>query len=130
MVDSSSSSRRDRPILVVDDDAEIRESLRELLEEEGFPVIFAGNGAEALEKLAARPTLRAVILDVLMPVMDGHEFAHQLQRHAEAANVPIVPIIAMTAGRSKAGPAFSAACRVLQKPFRVAELLTALRTCP
>ena len=82
----SGKCRCDRTILGVDDEDEIRETIRELLEEEGFQVLPASNGRDALEVLAGGPSPCVVLLDLMMPVMNGWEFAREFRarygRHA------------------------------------------------
>jgi CheY-like chemotaxis protein len=79
-------------VLVVDDDADLRRRLRGLLEKAGWAADEAANGREALERLAARPSL--ILLDLLMPVMDGFEFLAELRRRAEFGSVPVVVLTA------------------------------------
>jgi CheY-like chemotaxis protein len=83
----------DTPILVVDDDPSILDTVKEILEFEGYGVETAGNGAEALEAVdRVHPSL--VLLDMRMPVLDGWGFA----REARARNLP-VRIVVMTAAQ-------------------------------
>ena len=85
--------RRDLPVLVVDDDADFRQLVRRVLERDGFAVIEAENGRIALDRLGeARPGL--VLLDLLMPEMDGFDFVLELRRHAEWREIPIVVVTA------------------------------------
>ncbi len=79
--------RRDLPVLVVDDDAGIRQLLRRILEEEGYMVVEAENGRVALERLGERVP-GAILLDLMMPEMDGFEF---LERTARARSVAADP---------------------------------------
>jgi CheY-like chemotaxis protein len=82
-----------RPVLLVDDDRDIRETLRELMEDEGFEVATARNGAEALERARdVRPGL--VLLDLFMPGMDGAEFRRRQLEDPAIAGVPVVVISA------------------------------------
>jgi signal transduction histidine kinase/DNA-binding response OmpR family regulator len=79
------------PVLVVDDDDAARARSRIILEKEGWKVAEAANGQEALECLEReRPVL--ILLDLVMPVMDGYEFADQVRRHAEWRSIPIVVV--------------------------------------
>lgn len=119
-------TRHHGPILVVDDDAEIRDTLRDCFEEEGFSVVVAANGKDALEQISTGPRPCVVVLDLMMPVMDGHQFSVELQRRPETS---VVPIVVITAGQSPAGPAMTNAFRVFRKPFKVSELLTAIHAC-
>ena len=80
----------DRTVLIVEDEADIRDSLREVLEDEGYRVAVAANGKEGLEQLArlARPC--AVVLDIIMPVMSGSELYRAMQADPELAGIPVL----------------------------------------
>ncbi len=82
------------PVLVVDDDAESREILSRLLEKEGWTVKQAENGKQALEA-AAQDLPSIVMLDLMMPVMDGFEFLQEFRKVEPWRDVPIVVITAM-----------------------------------
>ena len=85
--------RRDRPVLVVDDDADVRQLLRRMLEPEGYTVVEAENGRAALERLRdVSPSV--VLLDLMMPEMDGFEFVAEFRRHEAWRAIPIVVITA------------------------------------
>jgi GAF domain-containing protein/CheY-like chemotaxis protein len=85
--------RRDRPVLVVDDDAGLRQLLRRMLEPEGYAVVEAENGRVALERLRdVSPSV--VLLDLMMPEMDGFEFVAELRRHEAWRAIPVVVITA------------------------------------
>jgi PAS domain S-box-containing protein len=81
-----------RRVLVVDDAADLRRRLRGLLEKEGWAVDEAADGREALERLTARTSL--VLLDLLMPGMDGFEFLARLRERDDARSVPVVVLTA------------------------------------
>lgn len=106
-------------ILVVDDDASIRELIRMALVDEGYEVQVATHGAAALEVIGrARP--RVILLDMRMPVMDGWEFA----RAYREAPGPHAPIIVLTAARDAAQRATEINAEgFLGKPFDLNELL-------
>ena len=82
------------PVLVVDDDAESREMISRLLEKEGWAVKQAENGKQALEA-AAQDLPSIVMLDLMMPVMDGFEFVQEFRKVEPWRDVPIVVITAM-----------------------------------
>ncbi len=106
-------------ILVVDDDAAIREVVAEVLQEEGYRVAVAASGAEALAVLdAVNPAL--VVLDMRMPVMNGWEFAEQLSARCDDC----IPILVMTAAVDAARRAAEiGAAGTLSKPFDLADLI-------
>jgi CheY-like chemotaxis protein len=81
-------------ILVVEDDDDIRDSLKELLEEEGYQVDTAPNGEQALAKLQDQELPQLILLDLMMPVMDGWQFQKELRRIPSYAAVPIIVISA------------------------------------
>jgi CheY-like chemotaxis protein len=90
--------RRDRPVLVVDDDAEVRQLLRRMLESEGYAVVEAENGQVALARLHdGSPSL--ILLDLMMPEMDGFEFVTELRRHEGWRAIPVVVITARDLSR-------------------------------
>ena len=85
--------RRDRPVLVVDDDSGARALLRRMLESEGFEVVEAANGRMALDRLRdVSPSV--VLLDLMMPEMDGFEFVAEFRRHEPWRAIPIIVVTA------------------------------------
>jgi CheY-like chemotaxis protein len=81
------------PILVVDDEAANREMMRRMLEKEGWTVMEAENGRIALERMADnRPEL--ILLDLMMPQMDGFAFVNELQQHKLWRSIPVVVLTA------------------------------------
>jgi two-component system chemotaxis response regulator CheY len=109
------------PILVVDDDAGVRESVVDMLTLAGYDVVAAANGLLAIEVIEQRaPAL--ILLDLHMPVLNGWEFARALRESACT-----VPIIVMTAAADAArGAAEIDAVGYLGKPFDMTELLRAV----
>lgn len=114
-------------ILVVDDDPDLRKSLAEVLEEEGYEVSCANNGEEALRALDG-PAPNAILLDLTMPVMDGWTFRDRMRSDPRLAGIPTVVISAsFTDARSVDGLEATA---FLAKPFEVARLTETLqRVC-
>ncbi len=112
---------------MVDDDADIRDSLREVLEDEGYEVACVGNGREALEHLmAASPRPCVILLDLMMPVMDGWQFRKEQKQHPEIAGIPLV-IITATGKR----PVLVDAVELVMKPLDLSRLFEAIeRYCP
>jgi CheY-like chemotaxis protein len=96
----------EKVVLVVDDDKAIRESLAELIEEEGYAVITATNGRDALAKLRADPPRRPclILLDLMMPVMNGPEFYREQQNDPDLSSIPVVVISADGNVSTKAKP--------------------------
>jgi two-component system chemotaxis response regulator CheY len=118
------SARRDceRVVLVVDDDASIREALADLLGEEGYRVETAGNGVEALDKLRRplQPRPCVILLDLMMPIMNGQQFYSEQQRDPALSNIPIVVISADSNVRQKSS---SFGGEYLAKPVRLETVL-------
>src|SRR4051794_18478515 len=84
----------DQPVLLVDDDGSVRESLTELLEADGYRVVAAENGLRALALLRAGVRPSVVLLDIMMPEMDGWDFRLQQLRDPELALIPVVVVSA------------------------------------
>jgi GAF domain-containing protein/CheY-like chemotaxis protein len=106
--------RRDRPVLVVDDDAGLRQLLRRMLEPEGYAVVEAENGRVALERLReVSPSV--VLLDLMMPEMDGFEFVSEFRRHEAWRAIPIVVITARDLSRDDHERLNGYVQRILQK---------------
>lgn len=111
------------PILLVDDDESILSTVRLLLTEEGYPVVVAANGKEALQHIATqKPSL--ILLDMKMPIMDGWAFA-MAYRDFPGPHAPIVVMTAAHDARQRA--AEIAADDVIAKPFDVNRLLDVVR---
>ena len=107
-------------ILVVDDDIGILQAIRITLEDEGYHVATAENGLVALEKVAiTRPSL--ILLDMMMPKMDGVTFAHELTRSGRRGNLPIIVLTA--GGRASQRAREIDATAYVLKPFDIDELL-------
>lgn len=111
------------PILVVEDIQHIRQLLEVTLKFEGYPVVTASNGAEALEKiLEQRPAL--ILTDLLMPIMDGYSLIFNLRSKAETRDIPIVVLSATYVDREDKEFALSlGAVKFMEKPVDTPELL-------
>jgi CheY-like chemotaxis protein len=81
-------------ILLVEDDLAIRDALAEVLEGLGYSVRCAGNGAEALELLAREELPTLIVLDLMMPVMDGFAFRRAARRDPRLADIPVMVVSA------------------------------------
>jgi two-component system chemotaxis response regulator CheY len=109
-----------RAVLLIDDDDAIRSSLGEFLEEQGFSVLTACHGAEALEllKKVERPAL--ILLDFMMPVMNGNEFLTAMRGDPALRGIPVVILSAWV--REWTGHAIGAD-HVVGKPFNTDKLV-------
>ncbi len=115
---SASQQAASQPILVIDDEPAIVETVTEILQFEGYQVVSADNGATAL-RLIERQLPRLILLDMRMPVLDGWAFATALR-----ARGIHIPIIVMTAAQDAARWAAEVeAASYVSKPFDLNQLL-------
>jgi CheY-like chemotaxis protein len=113
-------------VLIVDDDVDIREILAETLAETGFDVAMAANGLEALRLLrglSVRPSV--ILLDLMMPIMDGYGFLEQWRRDPALASIPLAVV---TAGYGVDRDRLGDRLQIVRKPFDVPQLLRVLHT--
>jgi len=113
-----------KSILVVDDDEAIREVLKMSLEMEGYPVMTANNGKDALDILSKSPNQGLILLDLMMPVMNGWEFVEEFQKIEKYSNIPIILITAYSE-RAKNIPAIQ---EVFSKPMNFNTLLDRVKS--
>lgn len=106
-------------VLVVDDEPAIVETLAELLAWEGYDVLVASDGARALEQLRDHARPDVVILDFMMPVMDGITTLREIRATPELAGLKIILTTAAPASIPKDAPPFES---LLVKPFTVKDL--------
>jgi CheY-like chemotaxis protein len=115
-------------VLLVEDDQSIRDALSELLRDEGFSVATAANGVEALSWLRAeRPKSCVVLLDLMMPVMDGSEFLRVKRADATLTRVPV--LILTAAGASVQIDQMADIKGRISKPIELPDLMAALASC-
>ena len=95
------ASQLSGPILIVEDDVDIRESLEGFLELQGYEVVAVGHGREAIEHLRRGPPPAIVLLDMAMPVMDGHRL---LTFRKESPALQEVPVVIISAGMAAMNP--------------------------
>jgi two-component system cell cycle sensor histidine kinase/response regulator CckA len=132
---SPASSTPDRPIrdgfsgpvtvLVVDDDISLRTTTVMMLECLGFKTLSAANGLEALQQMEKHPGVGAVLLDVLMPVMDGEETFRQMR--SMWAGVPVILISGFALSEMAGRFDEPLPNGYVQKPFTLAKLAGAVR---
>ncbi len=108
-------------VLVVEDEKELREMMREALELSGYAVVTAREGQEALDRISRIEHLCLVLLDLLMPGMNGWDFFKSMRARPELAHVPVV-VHSSTPSAAPAG-----VTRVLQKPVELDRLLSVVR---
>ena len=111
-------------VLVVDDDADCRTMLEQTLAFEGFRVVCASNGREALVRAhEQRPGV--ILLDLMMPVMSGYEFRRNQQQDPSLADIPIVCISGTYRAEARARDIAAAAC--FTKPLQLDALIATIR---
>ena len=114
-------------ILVVEDDKDLRESLAEALELEVYATVCVENGQAALSHLAtgARPCL--ILLDLMMPMMDGWTFRQEMLKDPSLASIPVIVMTAASAARAAA----VAAQVVIYKPLHMSRVMDVVQEhCP
>ncbi len=116
---------RDRPVLIVDDDVDIREALSDLLEDRGFQVMTAANGIEALNVLRGmEPRPSVILLDLMMPMMDGYGFLEE--RKADPV-LTAIPVAIITAGHGVDRDRLGSAAPIIPKPIDVSHLIRVIQ---
>jgi len=120
--------RPSRPVLIIEDDSDSRLLMLTLLRLEGYSVVGASNGREGLAVTRSeRPCL--IVLDLMMPVMDGVEFRAEQVRDPDIQHIPVIVVSARHDARAAARSLGVAAC--VCKPIDLDELTdTVARTCP
>jgi CheY-like chemotaxis protein len=108
------------PIMVIDDDEDIREMLRIVLEVSGYSVETVADGAEGWDHLAAGPLPSLIILDLMMPRMDGEQFISKLRASAQP-NIPVIIMSGQNGATERARDVHADA--VLMKPVDLDVLL-------
>ena len=108
-------------ILLVEDDELLRGAMKMVLEWEGYRVACAGDGREALDFLRAGETPALILLDVMLPVLDGWQFRQQQRRDPDLAKVPVVVVSALDAADCPDADAY------VRKPFDPQQLLETIR---
>jgi signal transduction histidine kinase/DNA-binding response OmpR family regulator len=86
--------RREGPVLVVEDDVGAREMIRQTIEKMSLPVAEADNGVQALDWLGEHPMPAVILLDLMMPEMDGFEVLDALAAHAQWREIPVIVVTA------------------------------------
>ena len=108
-------------ILIVEDDRDVARLLAEILEAEGYRTDVAGNGYEALDHLRKNGHTDLILLDMMMPVMDGWKFREEQRKLPAIASIPVVTVTADGDARGKA--ASIQAAGYVAKPLRIDTLL-------
>jgi len=116
-----------KKILLIDDDAKIINLEKTILTQGGFEVETALDGAEGLEKLKAKH-YDVIVLDIIMPAMDGYEVARKIKQMDSRKGIPIVMVTAATEHDAMKQGFQSGAVVFMNKPFTAAKLLSVVNT--
>jgi CheY-like chemotaxis protein len=111
-------------IMIVEDDADVRETMAQVLESEGHRVTTARDGTDALEAFARGERPELIVLDLMMPGMNGWDLRAALRRDPELASVPVIVVSAIPPGSERLGELD--AVEILHKPFELDTLLAAV----
>jgi CheY-like chemotaxis protein len=112
--------RATKTVLLVEDDADVRDSLQDILEDEGFDVIPAANGKQAIDFLTLNEPAGAdlVILDLLMPMVSGWEVLERMTGDAKLNDIPVLVLSAAAAPKPERAQGF------VRKPFSLEAFVT------
>ena len=125
---ATAASAAKRPVLVVDDDPDLRVLARRTLTKQGFDVLEGSSGLEAIE-IAERETPSLIILDVLMPGMNGLEALQRLRENPGTANIPVL-ILTSLEDEQSVRRGFDLGCSdYLSKPFTMPQLASRVHAC-
>jgi EAL domain-containing protein (putative c-di-GMP-specific phosphodiesterase class I)/FixJ family two-component response regulator len=113
-------------LLIVDDEIQVRKLLETLLRHEGYQTVSAASGEEALQMVAQRPP-DLILLDIMMPGMDGYEVANQLKGNHATANIPIIMLSALSESSARLSGLETGAEEFISKPVERVELWLRVR---
>jgi CheY-like chemotaxis protein len=108
-----------KTILIVDDDVAVREVLTDILSDEGYETVCAGDGLKAL-RLVDQADIDLVISDINMPNLNGAELATVLKQSPKTTNIPVLALTSLSELRRSTDKSFAA---ILHKPFQLEELV-------
>ena len=115
-------------ILIVDDDPRSRELLVTVLNDDGYRLLQADSGVQALEIAASPPPPDIIIMDVMMPVMDGFETCRKIRGEPSLQSIPVILVTALDNRRARLEGLKAGADELITKPFDPSELRIRLRT--
>ncbi|GEL04944.1 response regulator [Rummeliibacillus stabekisii] len=124
---ANSNKLTDKKILIVDDDNRNIFALRKVLEAEGMNIITAQNGYECLDILHEENTIDAVLMDIMMPGMDGYETMQLIRQQEQYQELPIIALTAKAMKGDRAKCLKAGASDYVSKPLKVDQLLSVLR---
>jgi CheY-like chemotaxis protein len=117
---------RDVTVLIVDDDVRNVFALTSALERHGMTVLYADNGADGLRLLAEHPEVRVVLMDAMMPELDGYETTRRMRAGPAGADVPILFLTAKAMPEDRRASLASGASDYITKPVDLEALLTTM----
>jgi CheY-like chemotaxis protein len=123
----SNETLAQRTVLVVDDDARNIFALSSLLEQRGMKVLTAANGRDALAAVASTPDLAIVLIDIMMPEMDGYQVIETLRRNPAKKRLPIIALTAKAMKGDREKCLEAGASDYLAKPVDTEQLLATMR---
>jgi CheY-like chemotaxis protein len=123
----STEALRDHKVLVVDDDARNIFALTSLLESQGMEAISATNGRQAIELIETTPDLSVVLMDIMMPEMDGYETMREIRKDARFRMLPILALTAKAMKGDREKCLEAGASDYIAKPVNTDQLLSLLR---
>jgi CheY-like chemotaxis protein len=124
---SSDDALAGRKVLVVDDDVRNIFALSSVLERRGMTVLSAGTGREAISTIESTPDLAIVLMDIMMPEMDGYETMQVIRQNASLRRLPIIALTAKAMKGDREKCLEAGASEYLAKPVNTEQLLSALR---
>jgi CheY-like chemotaxis protein len=116
-----------RTLLLVDDDLRNTFALSKLLKQHGLHIVIADNGQMALEKLKEDRTIELILMDIMMPVMDGYQAMQAIRAQKSLGSVPIIALTARAMPEEQEKCMAAGANDYLTKPVDIERLLTLLR---
>jgi CheY-like chemotaxis protein len=116
-----------KKILLVDDDARNVFALSQILKERGMEIVQAENGKNALEMLDLEPNMDLVLMDIMMPEMDGYEAIRQIRTQGRFRNLPVIALTAKAMKDDKQKCIDEGANDYIDKPIEVERLLSLMR---
>jgi CheY-like chemotaxis protein len=116
-----------RKVLIVDDDVRNIFALSSVLERRGMTVLSAGTGREAISTLESTPDIAIVLMDIMMPEMDGYETMQVIRENSSFRRIPIVALTAKAMKGDREKCLEAGASEYLAKPVNTDQLLSALR---
>jgi CheY-like chemotaxis protein len=117
-----------RSVLLVDDDARNIFALSSVLERRGMRVLTATTGNEAISILQSRPEVSIVLMDIMMPEMDGYQTMQEIRKNEKLRRLPIIALTAKAMKGDREKCVAAGASDYLAKPVNTEQLLAALRT--